>query len=74
MSGERVGKGERQCLDCLRIPCMCQEHPGMKIDDETLIDFAAHASNRGLALHAEVVLRKRWPSRAALAALEREPK
>jgi hypothetical protein len=50
---------ERKCLSCLRIPCVCGKYPGMKIDDETLIDFATTCSNKGLRLKAEVILRRR---------------
>jgi hypothetical protein len=35
---------------------MCEDYPGMKIDDETLIDYAVSCSSRGMALKAESIL------------------
>lgn len=50
-----------RCLECLREPCLCKDHSGMKIDDDTLIDFAT-CSNKGIRLTAEITLRKRHPA------------
>lgn len=56
---------DHECLQCLmRVPCKCQDFPGMKIPDESLIDMATTCSDRGVALRAEIVLRKRYPSQA----------
>jgi hypothetical protein len=35
---------------------MCENWPGMKISDDTLIDFATTCSDRGLQLKAEKIL------------------
>lgn len=46
-------------------PCghpACESEPAYRVDYETLICLASTCSNRGLALHAEMTLRKRYPS------------
>ncbi len=53
-------------------PChhaSCQSDPAYRTDDDTLIAMATTCSNRELALHAEVTLRKRYPSRKARKAI-----
>jgi hypothetical protein len=49
----------KRCLECLRVPCRCSEYKGMKIGDDTLIDFAVSCSDKGIALKAETVLLRR---------------
>ena len=37
-----------------------------KMSDEELIDFATTASNEGIALRAEMILRSRYPSKVVM--------
>ena len=60
---EEMSNAIRSCLECLRTPCQCKQFPGTRVPDELLIDFATTCSGRGLRLHAEIILRQRYPSR-----------
>ena len=47
-------------------PCRhksCNSDPAVRASDDTLIAFATTCSDRGIALTAEIALRKRYPSR-----------